>query len=167
VTSKALDIEEGTHVLKVLEPYFEDEHQEQLIREIFKLSKEADLLSVYNNTVVRLPKDDDNDGSGWGGQGRIVLIGDAAHALRPATGQGGSMAFEDAQLLCRKLKELDASSLSSYESICHTLRTFENERLPRVRKIWQTEWEIAESSYSNVGQPSLDSVYREWVFRGI
>jgi FAD-dependent urate hydroxylase len=168
VASKALNIEEGTHVLKVLEPYFEDEQQEELIREIFKLSEEADLVSVYKNTVVRLPNDDDNDGSGWGGQGRIVLIGDAAHALRPSTGQGGSMAFEDAQLLCRKLKELDASSsLSSYESICHTLRSFENERLPRVRKIWQTEWDIAESRYSKAVQPSLDSDYREWVFRGI
>ena len=40
----------------------------------------------------------------WG-RGRVVLIGDAAHAMPPFMAQGGSMALEDALVLARLLDE--------------------------------------------------------------
>src|SRR3569623_829409 len=101
------------HVLSVLEPVLQTttdptlQSLAPLIRELFRLSREADVTAVYDNSVVRLPVFDTSKPlQGWGGTGRITLIGDAAHAMRPASGQGGSMAFEDAYLLCRKLEAL-------------------------------------------------------------
>src|SRR5262249_46369745 len=39
--------------------------------------------------------------------GRVVLIGDAAHASSPMMGQGGSMAMEDAWVLAETLRSTD------------------------------------------------------------
>ncbi|GAA2637608.1 FAD-dependent monooxygenase [Dactylosporangium fulvum] len=38
-------------------------------------------------------------------RGRVVLVGDAAHAASPAAGQGASMAFEDAVTLAKCLRD--------------------------------------------------------------
>jgi 2-polyprenyl-6-methoxyphenol hydroxylase-like FAD-dependent oxidoreductase len=51
---------------------------------------------------------------------RTVLIGDAAHAASPATGQGASMALEDAVVLAKALREAapgepPAAALAAYE----------------------------------------------------
>ncbi|WP_424710846.1 FAD-dependent oxidoreductase [Kitasatospora acidiphila] len=49
--------------------------------------------------------------------GRAVLIGDAAHAASPATGQGASMALEDAVVLAKALRDAPtrAAALARYE----------------------------------------------------
>jgi 2-polyprenyl-6-methoxyphenol hydroxylase-like FAD-dependent oxidoreductase len=44
------------------------------------------------------------------------------------------MAFEDAAILCRKLKGLD---LSAREDVCRALLDYENDRLARVKRISQ------------------------------
>ncbi|MCI2421810.1 FAD-dependent monooxygenase [Saccharopolyspora sp. K220] len=54
--------------------------------------------------------------------GRVLLIGDAAHAASPATGQGASMAFEDAVVLAKSLR--DNLGLDGYERL----------RRPRVER---------------------------------
>jgi FAD-dependent urate hydroxylase len=56
--------------------------------------------------------------------GRVVLIGDAAHASSPMMGQGGCMAMEDAYVL--------AEVLSSEDSVDGALDTFVSRRKPRV-----------------------------------
>lgn len=50
---------------------------------------------------------------------RVVLIGDAAHAASPSSGQGASMAIEDAVILGRCLREVPAvpRALAAYESL--------------------------------------------------
>jgi 2-polyprenyl-6-methoxyphenol hydroxylase-like FAD-dependent oxidoreductase len=175
--------------------------QAELIRELFRLSRESDLTTPYDNTVVELPPrrsrtgegagdQEEEAGEGWGGRGRVVLIGDAAHAMRPASGVGGSMAFEDAVLLCRTLRKLwwdtssgaieggssspsvDGNATSDGDDpVGAALRAFENERLPRVRRIWETEWSIGEAGYAaKPGQrppPRVDDEYKAWVFGGI
>jgi len=59
--------------------------------------------------------------------GRVVLVGDSAHALSPVSGQGASFAMEDAQLLTHLLGE--GGSLSS------ALSTYETLRKERVRDV--------------------------------
>ncbi|TMW71451.1 FAD-dependent oxidoreductase [Alteribacter natronophilus] len=60
--------------------------------------------------------------------GRTVLIGDAAHAVSPNSGQGASLALEDAFYLAMLLDRCsDDFSLA--------LSRFENDRRPRVEKI--------------------------------
>ncbi|MGA5036872.1 FAD-dependent oxidoreductase [Streptomyces capoamus] len=44
-------------------------------------------------------------GTAWH-TGRVLLVGDAAHAASPATGQGASMALEDAVVLAKALRDL-------------------------------------------------------------
>jgi 2-polyprenyl-6-methoxyphenol hydroxylase-like FAD-dependent oxidoreductase len=54
----------------------------------------------------------------WRGD-RALLIGDAAHAASPATGQGASMALEDAVVLAKALRDNDSveSALALYERL--------------------------------------------------
>ncbi len=60
-------------------------------------------------------------------KGRVVLIGDAAHAMTPNLGQGGAMAIEDAVALARAL--VRASALDQ------ALDGFLRRRQPRVLSI--------------------------------
>lgn len=63
---------------------------------------------------------------------RVLLIGDAAHAMNPVSGQGASTAMEDALLLAELLKfqEGDAAPAPIFEE-------FEKLRRPRVTKLTQ------------------------------
>jgi 2-polyprenyl-6-methoxyphenol hydroxylase-like FAD-dependent oxidoreductase len=88
----------------------------------------------------------------WGEKG-IVLVGDAAHALSPTTGQGASQALEDAQTLSLLLAEMlrreygdDSSGADGglddglrvgkeRDAVAQTLKMFYEIRQPRVAKI--------------------------------
>jgi 2-polyprenyl-6-methoxyphenol hydroxylase-like FAD-dependent oxidoreductase len=48
--------------------------------------------------------------------GRMLVIGDAAHAASPATGQGASMALEDAVVLAKAMRDT-ADPLAVYEQL--------------------------------------------------
>lgn len=60
--------------------------------------------------------------------GRCMLIGDAAHAVSPHSGQGASMALEDALVLARALSDEPADLKAAF-------RAFEATRRPRVEKV--------------------------------
>lgn len=59
--------------------------------------------------------------------GRVALLGDAAHALTPNLGQGAAMAIEDAWVL--------AEQLASAGSVPEALASYESQRQPRVARI--------------------------------
>jgi 2-polyprenyl-6-methoxyphenol hydroxylase-like FAD-dependent oxidoreductase len=61
--------------------------------------------------------------------GRTVLIGDAAHAVAPHSGQGASMALEDAQFLGKLLRESQGVALD------RVFTEFERARRPRTDKV--------------------------------
>ncbi|MBB2942078.1 2-polyprenyl-6-methoxyphenol hydroxylase-like FAD-dependent oxidoreductase [Actinoplanes lutulentus] len=52
--------------------------------------------------------------------GRVVLLGDAAHAVSPSSGQGASMAIEDAVTLGRCLAAESGNPLERYERLRRT-----------------------------------------------
>lgn len=59
-------------------------------------------------------------------RGRMVIIGDAAHAVSPAAGQGAALALEDAVVLAKHVRdEPDVET---------ALRTYESVRRPRVER---------------------------------
>jgi 2-polyprenyl-6-methoxyphenol hydroxylase-like FAD-dependent oxidoreductase len=67
-------------------------------------------------------------------QGRVTLLGDAAHPTTPNMGQGACMAIESAYVLARSLKaETDHRS---------ALRRYESERHERTAWITNTSWMI-------------------------
>jgi 2-polyprenyl-6-methoxyphenol hydroxylase-like FAD-dependent oxidoreductase len=58
-------------------------------------------------------------GGGSAGRGRVVLLGDAAHATTPGIGQGAAQAIEDAVALGRAVAEADElpAALDRYEEL--------------------------------------------------
>jgi 2-polyprenyl-6-methoxyphenol hydroxylase-like FAD-dependent oxidoreductase len=60
-------------------------------------------------------------------KGRILVIGDAAHAVSPNAGQGAAMALEDAMYLAKLLRDC-----GDYEQV---FTQFEQDRKPRVERI--------------------------------
>jgi 2-polyprenyl-6-methoxyphenol hydroxylase-like FAD-dependent oxidoreductase len=63
--------------------------------------------------------------------GRVVIVGDAAHAISPSVGQGSAQAFEDIGLLARLLASPAALEKGFPAMFAH----FEKYRRPRVAKI--------------------------------
>jgi len=59
---------------------------------------------------------------------RVVLIGDAAHAVSPNAGQGASMALEDAIYLAKVLRESHGNHEGAFAR-------FERDRKSRVERI--------------------------------
>jgi 2-polyprenyl-6-methoxyphenol hydroxylase-like FAD-dependent oxidoreductase len=60
-------------------------------------------------------------------RGRVVLIGDAAHAVEPHTGMGGAMAMEDAYVL--------AEQLATSADVATALNNYQRLRIPRIKVI--------------------------------
>jgi 2-polyprenyl-6-methoxyphenol hydroxylase-like FAD-dependent oxidoreductase len=61
-------------------------------------------------------------------EGRVMLIGDAAHAVSPNSGQGASLALEDAMYLAKQLRDCGADYTEAFAR-------FERDRRPRVERI--------------------------------
>ncbi|MET7701063.1 FAD-dependent monooxygenase [Streptomyces sp. NPDC005485] len=76
-------------------------------------------------------------------RGRVVLIGDAAHACPPTLAQGAAMALEDADVLCELLLMADRVDDALWKA-------FTERRLPRAR------WVVEASN--QLGQWLLDGV---------
>lgn len=68
--------------------------------------------------------------------GRVVLVGDAAHASSPMMGQGGCMAMEDA---CTLADELRAAA-----TVENALASYVSRRKPRVKWVQQQSMALAE-----------------------
>ncbi|MCX5521103.1 FAD-dependent monooxygenase [Kaistia defluvii] len=62
-------------------------------------------------------------------EGRVALIGDAAHAMLPFLAQGAAMAIEDADVLAREL---------SNGPVADALQRYQALRRPRVMRVWKT-----------------------------
>src|SRR5690606_3165299 len=72
-------------------------------------------------------------------RGRVVLIGDAAHATTPNLGQGGAQAIEDGYALARTLYE--------ESSVQVALSRFENMRMKKARMIVERSWQLGKVSH--------------------
>ncbi|MFD8387946.1 FAD-dependent oxidoreductase [Streptomyces sp. NPDC059680] len=76
----------------------------------------ADIVAASQGPVMVTNATEMPLGAVWH-RGRTVLIGDAAHAASPATGQGASMALEDAVVLSKALRDLPGApaAFAAYE----------------------------------------------------
>ena len=61
-------------------------------------------------------------------QGRIVMIGDACHPMKPHMAQGAAIAIEDAAMLLRCIGEAGPGELST------AFRLYEANRMPRANE---------------------------------
>lgn len=69
--------------------------------------------------------------------GRVTLLGDAAHAMTPFLGQGACQAIEDAFVLGRCVEDAGATP--------QALRAYEARRVPRTTDVWSRSWAGARS----------------------
>ncbi|WP_329270878.1 NAD(P)/FAD-dependent oxidoreductase [Streptomyces pseudovenezuelae] len=78
----------------------------------------ADLVAATGEELMVTNATEIPTGTPWR-SGRILLIGDAAHAASPATGQGASMALEDAVVLAKSLRDAPDpdAALTLYETL--------------------------------------------------
>jgi 2-polyprenyl-6-methoxyphenol hydroxylase-like FAD-dependent oxidoreductase len=108
-------------------------------------------------------------GTGWGGRGRVVLIGDSAHALRSASGQGGNLAFEDCAVLCRILCQNHVASSLDSHTFCrdNVVSQFEASRVERVKTIHEDQTRQSKSAYTKSGRTGWTDEFIDWVYRGV
>jgi 2-polyprenyl-6-methoxyphenol hydroxylase-like FAD-dependent oxidoreductase len=78
-------------------------------------------------------------------KGRVVLIGDAAHASSPHIAQGAAMAIEDAVVL--------AELLGSDDSVADVLAVFERRRFPRCKFVQDLSRKTGQEG--NLADPDL------------
>ncbi|MGV9407426.1 FAD-dependent oxidoreductase [Streptomyces sp. NPDC003667] len=76
----------------------------------------GDIVAAGDGSVMATDATELPLGTPWRA-GRVLLVGDAAHAASPATGQGASMALEDAVVLAKALRDLPdpRTALTVYE----------------------------------------------------
>ncbi|MEV7230253.1 FAD-dependent monooxygenase [Polymorphospora sp. NPDC051019] len=93
----------------------------------------AELFADYGDPVpeiieaidrIQVARTDEVELGRWS-RGRVVLVGDAAHATSPTLSQGAAMAFEDAVVL--------ADTLRHGDDVEAALETYESRRRPRTK----------------------------------
>lgn len=82
-------------------------------------------------------------------KGRVTLLGDAAHPVVPALGQGANMAFEDAYEL--------AECLAAAPGIETALEAYQRRRIPRTNEIYARSADQGARSY----KPDSETTFRE------
>ncbi|WP_071192367.1 FAD-dependent monooxygenase [Trichormus sp. NMC-1] len=92
----------------------------------------------------------------WG-QGRVTLIGDAAHPVQPNLGQGGCMAIEDAFELVKLL-----SHQASSEQVTLLLRQFESSRSSRVTRVFTTSRQVGQLGQT---KSAIGCFLRNWIYK--
>lgn len=158
--------------LTVLEGRVSDEEEWAMLQELFAQSDPGHMQPFGETSIVDF-SETATDQYGWGGKGRVTLLGDAAHAMRPTDGFGLSMAFEDAIVLCRSLTAATAaagpnggSEAIAGNTLVAALRNFETERLPRVQKIHQDQSERYARRLRKEEVPYPEG-FLEWIHEGV
>jgi 2-polyprenyl-6-methoxyphenol hydroxylase-like FAD-dependent oxidoreductase len=95
----------------------------------------ADLVAATKE-IYEHPKDDRDPLPRWS-FGRVTLLGDAAHPMRPIGSQAGSQAVVDARVI--------AQALATAPSVEDGLKAYERQRLPVMNKVILTNRELGPS----------------------
>jgi 2-polyprenyl-6-methoxyphenol hydroxylase-like FAD-dependent oxidoreductase len=91
------------------------------------------LEATPEEAILLQPIYDRRPGDHWG-QGRVTLLGDAAHPMTPNLGQGACQAVEDAVVL--------AAHLAQARDVGRALHTYEARRMQRTRTVVNLSWRI-------------------------
>ena len=106
--------------------------------------------------------------------GRVIILGDAAHAIPPTAGQGINQAFEDLYTLVQVLKHVRDNSA---ENRAELLKKWQNGRQARIDKILElnanidkrrlpdSDGDIPEGAFNNdwLYNADFDSMVKGWI----
>lgn len=103
--------------------------------------------------------------------GRVILIGDAAHSMPPHQGAGASQALEDAFVLAEVLEEVIQIASTSEKNAHHipfshvkaALRAVEEIRTPRFTTVHRYSTEAAERFFRMWEKKLEGEALREWI----
>eukprot|EP01006_Ploeotia_vitrea_P031024 TRINITY_DN63356_c0_g1_i1.p1 TRINITY_DN63356_c0_g1~~TRINITY_DN63356_c0_g1_i1.p1 ORF type:complete len:686 (-),score=88.10 TRINITY_DN63356_c0_g1_i1:1701-3758(-) len=111
-----------------------------LLKPVFEALKQTDPEDIFH--------DDLNDfyTTSWS-RGRVVLCGDAAHAILPTGGVGASMAMESATVLAEELARSDS------KTIALAFRNYESRRRGRVDRIQSQSRALGKWAVGDVPAP--------------
>lgn len=87
-------------------------------------------------------------------EGRISLLGDAAHPMMPTLAQGAAMSMEDGFALARWLDAMPADPRAA-------LAAYEAERLPRTGRV---QLQARQQFENNRKTPTPPPISRDWIF---
>lgn len=85
-------------------------------------------------------------------KGKVVLVGDAAHATTPNMGQGAGQGIEDAYYL--------ANILAKKNQIDQTLDLFESIRREKVDYVVNNSWRFGQMAHSGFGQLIMKAIIK-------
>ncbi|MBB6255173.1 FAD-dependent monooxygenase [Nitrospirillum iridis] len=89
----------------------------------------------------------------WG-KGRVVLIGDAAHANPPVLAQGAAMGIEDAIVLAEEISATPGD-------IPDALNRFVERRYDRARRVVEASWQLARAEVEHRKDVDIHAIMRE------
>lgn len=157
---------------KFLEEGFE--HRSPLMQSAIKHIMDDSRYTWAQHTLPHLPK--------WTSEkGRVIIIGDAAHAIPPTTGQGANQAFEDgytlAAILAKKPSSVsDAEAMRFYQDtrqervdkLVEMTRRINNLRLPTADRKGLSKDDLWESGGDGESMrwlyaPNIDEGIEQWV----
>lgn len=104
-------------------------HFEGFADPVLKLVRATDPERIFRTDVCDRPPDER-----WG-TGRVTLLGDAAHAMTFAVGQGAAQALEDCVALSKRL--------AGTSDPVAALRAYEEPRIKRAAKFQGLAWKLA------------------------
>lgn len=117
----------------------------------------SDSLQVSNttdpNTEAKIPP-------AWS-QGRIVLVGDAAHGMPPFMGQGANQGFEDALFIATLIAKIaEENNWDNTQAIAKAFEKYECLRRPLMAYVQQATLERSPYSSDKEWQEYTKQVYR-------
>ena len=94
-------------------------------------------------------------------EGKVMLLGDAAHAMLPHLGAGAGQSLEDGWVLGRALSQyLTASPNPHFETLASTAQLYQTVRLPRAQKTQVTS-RAAGNTYEMQTEDMINKTFEE------
>jgi 2-polyprenyl-6-methoxyphenol hydroxylase-like FAD-dependent oxidoreductase len=127
------------------------------------------LIEATEPSTIMKNDAQDRQPLGWWGQGRVTLLGDAAHPITPNVGQGACLAIEDAACLVKSLLAAPsiAAGFCAYEAMRKRRTAFVGRQARRIGAIgqWENRWMVSGRNFvtrvvlSHTAEMRLNAVY--------
>lgn len=96
--------------------------------------------------------------------GRVVVVGDAAHAIPPSAGQGVNQAFEDVYTFAGVLGQLEAGQRQTPTNLATAMKRWHTGRQERVDQVIALNDQINRRRLPSTGEDKFEPFELEWLY---